>query len=108
MSSSRFALLFVTLFSGLAAVTHAAPSEISGSAVVREMNLARQNPDVYATYIEELRGHFQGNLLVLPGRIPLRTHEGTRALDDAIRFLRSASPQAPLSYSPGMSQAAAD
>jgi uncharacterized protein YkwD len=72
------------------------------------MNLARQNPAHYAAYIEELRGHFQGNLLVLPGRIPFRTKEGVQALDGAIRFLRSTAPQAPLSFSPGMSRAAAD
>ncbi len=80
----------------------------SGSAIVREMNMARQNPALYATFIEEMRGNFQGNLLVVPGRIPLRTKEGTRALDDAIRFLRSASPEAPLIFSPGMSRAATD
>jgi uncharacterized protein YkwD len=72
------------------------------------MNLARENPGLYATFIEEQRSHMQGNLLVLPGRIPLRTKEGTRAFDDAIRFLRSAAPQAALAFSPGMSRAAAD
>ncbi len=77
----------------------------SGSAIVREMNLARQNPALYAGYVEELRTHFQGDLLVLPGRIPFRTKEGTRALDEATRFLRSTQPQAPLSFSPGMSRA---
>ena len=80
----------------------------SGSAIVREMNLARQNPALYATYLEEMRGSFQGNLLMRDGRIPMRTKEGVRAVDEAIRYLRSASPQAPLSFSPGMSRAAAD
>lgn len=80
----------------------------SGSVIVREMNFARQNPVVYASYIEELRGHFQGTLLVLPGRAPFRTKEGTRALDEAIQFLRRTPPQAPFVYSPGMSRAAAD
>ncbi|MDQ6862096.1 MAG: CAP domain-containing protein [Verrucomicrobiota bacterium] len=99
------ALLLASICSSVAS---AAPSDNSGSAVVREMNLARQNPALYATYLEELRGNFQGNLLVLPGRIPLRTKEGTRGVDEAIRFLRSAAPQAPLANSPGMSHAAAD
>lgn len=95
----------------LAAVWTAANSHAesdSGNAVVREMNLARQDPALYATYIEELRGNFQGNLIVLPGRAAFRTKEGVRALDEAIRFLRSTAPQAPLSFSPGMSRAAAD
>lgn len=90
-----------------AASSFAADSE-SGSAVVREMNLARQNPALYATYVEEMRSHMQGNLLVLPGRVPFRTKEGVRGLDEAIRFLRSTSSQAPLTFSPGMSRAAAD
>lgn len=72
------------------------------------MNLARQNPALYASYIEEMRADFQGNLLVVPGRVPFQTKEGPRALDEAIRFLRSTAPQAPLAFSPGMSRAAAD
>ncbi len=88
--------------------TFAGSDETSGSAVVREMNLARQNPSAYAAYLEELRGNFQGNLLVLPGRIPFQTKEGGRAVDEAIRFLRSAAPQPALSFSLGMSRAAAD
>jgi uncharacterized protein YkwD len=107
MSSSRLHLGFAFLISAFVAHTQAAP-ETSGSAIVREMNLARQNPALYATFIEELRGNFQGNLLVLPGRVPLRTKEGTRALDEAISFLRSAAPQAPLAFSAGMSKAAED
>jgi uncharacterized protein YkwD len=80
----------------------------SSRAVIRELNLARQNPALYATFVEELRSRMQGNLLVLPGQARIRTKEGPRALDEAIRFLRSTPPQAPLALSPGMSRAAAD
>jgi uncharacterized protein YkwD len=80
----------------------------SSRAVLRELNLARQNPALYATFVEELRGRMNGNVMVLPGHTRIRTKEGTGALDDAIRFLRSAQPQAPLALSPGMSRAAAD
>jgi len=104
-----------SLINGLAFVlviapnTHAAsPETNSASAIVREMNLARQNPVLYATFIEELRSSMQGDLLVLPGRIPLRTKEGTRAFDEAINFLRTVSPRSALNFSPGMSRAAAD
>jgi uncharacterized protein YkwD len=38
----------------------------------------------------------------------MRTKEGTRAFDEAIRFLQNATPQTPLTFSPGMSRAAAD
>jgi uncharacterized protein YkwD len=80
----------------------------SSRAVIRELNLARQNPALYATFVEELRGGMSGNVLVLPGHTRIRTKEDTRALDEAIRFLRTAQPQAPLTLSPGMCRAAAD
>jgi uncharacterized protein YkwD len=80
----------------------------SGRAVIREMNLARQNPALYATFVQELRGHMSGNVLVLPGHTRFRTKEGTAALDDAIRFLQNAQPLPPLTLSRGMSRGAAD
>ena len=80
----------------------------SSRAIVRELNLARQNPALYATFVEELRGRMTGGVMMLPGQTRVRTKEGTRALEEAIRFLRNAQPQAPLTLSPGMSRAAAD
>ena len=84
------ALVFVVGFPAFAN----AGAEAAGE-VVREMNFARQNPAQYAALLEERRGGYRGK-------------EGTRALEDAIRFLRSAGPRAPLVFSPGMSRAAAD
>jgi len=80
----------------------------SGGAVIREMNLARQNPGLYASVIEEVRARMSANSMVLPGGTRIRTREGTAAVDEAIRFLRNAQPQAPLAHSPGLSRAAAD
>lgn len=80
----------------------------SARAVIRELNLARQNPALYATFLKELRSHMHGNVLVVPGRTQIRTKEGTRAVDEAIRFLERAHPLQPLTFSPGMSRAAAD
>lgn len=77
-------------------------------AVIREMNLARQHPDVYARYLEELREYFHGKTLVLPGGTKLRTREGIGAVDEAIRFLRRAHPIAPLILSHGISMAAVE
>jgi uncharacterized protein YkwD len=111
MRRLSFSLLFFTL------AIHPAPAgeeksadagSTSARAVIRELNLARQNPALYATFIEELRGRMNGNVMVLPGHTRIRTKEGTRALDEAIHFLRSVQPQAPLALSPGMSRAAAD
>jgi uncharacterized protein YkwD len=79
----------------------------SGAAVIREMNLARQNPALYATFVQELRSRMNGNVLVL-GHTRIRTKEGTGAVDEAIRFLQKAQPLPPLTLSRGMSRAAAD
>ena len=43
------------------------PGSTSSRAVIRELNLARQNPALYATFVEELRGRMNGNVMVLPG-----------------------------------------
>jgi uncharacterized protein YkwD len=83
-------------------------SSASAGALVREMNLARTNPALYATYAEELRGRFDGRCLVLPGHTRIVTKEGSRAIDEAIRFLKTAQPVQPLTLSPGMSKGAAD
>src|ERR1700738_3694485 len=80
----------------------------SGRAVIREMNLARQNPALYATFVQELRSQMSGNVLILPGHTRIRTKEGMAALEEAIQFLRSAPPLAPLAFWRGMSRAAAD
>lgn len=81
---------------------------VSASAVIREMNLARQNPPGYAALLEDLRAHFNGRYLVLPGQTRIYTREGLGAVDQAIRFLRSAKPLQPLTLSSGMCKGAAD
>ncbi len=109
MSRSFSAVLFLSAFATISAF--AAEDEIdsaSGRAVIREMNLARQNPTLYATFVQELRSRMSGNVLVLLGHTRIRTKEGTAALDEAIRFLQTAQPLPPLTPSRGMSRAAAD
>ena len=81
---------------------------LSGSAVIREMNLARQHPDTYADYIAQMRGHFRASIFSLPGGTLMRTHEGVGAIDEAVSFLRNARPLPPFVASPGMSLAAAE
>lgn len=111
MRRSSLSLLFlaIVVHPGLASEEKSGDGGATSSrAVIRELNLARQNPALYATFVEELRGRMSGNVMVLPGQTKIRTKEGTGALDEAIRFLRSAQPQAPLTLSPGMSRAAAD
>jgi uncharacterized protein YkwD len=109
MHRSSFIVLFVILTTPLLLASERSGGEgVSAAAVIREMNLARENPAVYATYIEELRSHFDGRMLVLPGRTRLVTKEGAHAIDEAERFLRSAQPLQPLTLSAGMSRGALD
>ena len=54
------------------------------------------------------RQNYCGHVYLLPGNVRLRTQEGTRALDDAIRFLHNTKPRPPLALSPGLCLAAAD
>lgn len=77
-------------------------------AVVQEVNLARTNPQKYATFVEEVRRSYDGKRLIRSGEIPLVTQEGAKAADEAIRFLRKQKPLAALSASRGMSLAARD
>jgi uncharacterized protein YkwD len=109
MRLSIFARLFLCIFAAfpLFAAEKEGDSR-SANAVIRELNLARQNPALYTTFIQELRSRMSGNLLILPGKTRIRTKEGTAALDEAIRFLQRAQPLPPLAISRGMSRAAAD
>src|SRR5947208_6156712 len=102
------AALFLSVFATLPAFATEKDDAVSGRAVIREMNLARQNPARYATFVQELRSRMSGNVLVLPGRTRLRTKEGAAAVDEAIRFLQNAQPLPALTLSRGMSRAAAD
>jgi uncharacterized protein YkwD len=104
--SSAAILLLVSIVSPSFAANK--EDDSSGGAVIREMNLARQNPARYATFLQEVRSRMNGNSLVLPGGTRIRTKEGTAAVEEAIRFLQSAQPLQPLAMSRGMSRAAAD
>jgi uncharacterized protein YkwD len=70
--------------------------------VLKEINLARTRPAEYAAYLKELRPYFNGKEYRRPGMPGLMTQEGTRALDEAISFLRAARPARALSMSQGM------
>ncbi|HIK13657.1 MAG TPA: hypothetical protein IGS52_25925 [Oscillatoriaceae cyanobacterium M33_DOE_052] len=63
--------------------------------VIAEVNKARENPAAYAEILAAMRPSYNGQ-------------EGVAALDEAIAFLRAASPLPPLQPSPGMSMAATD
>ena len=100
----RRGLVFICLFIALFPAQAHQPS--TGAAIVREMNLARQHPEVYAAYVEEMRAAFRGKVFYQAGKMPLQTREGLRGVEEAIRFLQRVRPVAPLELSRGLSQAA--
>jgi uncharacterized protein YkwD len=104
--------LFIIVFAASLQLLTASAEEESraarAAAVVHEMNLARENPQAYAANLEALRATFDGASITLPNGVRIRTHEGTRAVDEAIRFLRHVQPMGPLAMSSGMSRAALD
>ena len=74
--------------------------------LLNEINQARANPQVYATYLEKLKPLFKGKEYTPKGEIGLTTQEGWSAVEDAMKFLRAAKPVAALSTSEGLSLAA--
>ena len=103
-----YSLVAQLLFAVVPSSSAAVPAHVTAAAIIHEMNLARQNPALYATFIEETRRNYSGRICLLPGNVRMCTHEGVRALDDAIRFLHRAKPQPPFALSPGLCLAAAD
>ena len=77
-------------------------------AVANEMNLARTSPKEYLSLLEQFKKYYDGKLLRLPGETPILTKEGTSAVVEAIRSLRSQKPVSPLSPSKGMTLGAKD
>jgi len=88
------ALLFLFRFASARENPAHEDQQVSASAVVREINLARENPKLYATFVAESRPHFM--------------IEHAHAVDEAVRFLQKAHPLPALTLSAGMSHAAAD
>jgi len=72
----------------------AEPEQVSAAAVIRELNLARENPGLYANFVAESR--------------PTHMIEHGHAVDEAVRFLKKARPLPPLALSAGICRAAAD
>ncbi len=85
-----------------------ADTEINERAVLQEMNRARTTPRAYARELEKLIPYFAGDLLKLPGKVPVRTVEGLTAVKEAIDFLKKVNPVGALIYSEGLSRAARD
>jgi len=74
-------------------------------ALLNEINQARAQPEVYAGYLEKLKPLFNGKEYKTD-TLQVETQEGWDAVEDAIKFLRSAPPAGPLSASQGLYLAA--
>lgn len=111
-------LLFVFYISALQAISPACSQRRGTDVVIKsstlekeifqELNLARQNPQKYATFLEQEKPYYVGNFIKRHGEPTIITKEGVSAVDEAIRFLKKAKPVARLEYSAGMSRAAMD
>ena len=61
-------------------------------AVVREITKIRMFPKEYAKYLRSLGTHFEGTLWRLKAHVPIRTHEGRAAVEEAADFLEEVQP----------------
>lgn len=76
--------------------------------VVREVNLARSDPQQYATLLEQWKALYKGRRIERPGKPTILTEESTVAVDEAIGYLRSIGARPTLTLSTGMSRGAKD
>ena len=77
--------------------------------IVIEMNKVRSDPERYArTNLPELKKYFVGDRLKLPGKIPIVTREGVKAVDECFDFLIKQKPRTVLAPRKGLTRAARD
>jgi uncharacterized protein YkwD len=76
--------------------------------VIDEMNLVRTDPKAYIPILENYKQRFQGNRVKISNDVFIQTNEGLAPVNEAIAFLRKASPISVLRSSKGMSLAAMD
>lgn len=77
--------------------------------VIEQLNFARSEPARYAQEVLiPMRKFYKNGFIEYPGEIRIITNEGISALEEAIEFMKDASPVGPLSPSRGMSLAAKD
>ena len=74
--------------------------------LLNEINQARANPQLYASYLEKLKPMFNGKTYKPDAQDAFDTQEGWAAVEDAIKFLKAAKPLGPLNASMGLSLAA--
>ncbi|AAR34544.2 CAP domain-containing protein [Geobacter sulfurreducens] len=102
---------FIAFCAALALALVLTPSPVTAERardVLAQMNAARTDPQGYAEHLREFRSRFRGRNYTVPcSRTRIVTHEGTAAVDEAIRFLLRQRPISPLAWSDGLARAAA-
>jgi uncharacterized protein YkwD len=84
------------------------PPSTREEGILAEINLARANPIQYAGYLEAFKPNYNGKELRFSGGNSLVTNEGVSACDEAIAYLRSLKPMAPLEMRAGLVLGAKD
>ena len=76
--------------------------------VIKEINLARQNPKQYAEYIKEFKKNYDGKKFKRAGKKTIETQEGVSVANEAVQYLQNVLPQPPLVFTKGLSFGARD
>jgi uncharacterized protein YkwD len=102
---------FVTILCNQPATTYSQATTATLSKAeqdfLTEINKARAEPQLYASYLEKLKPLFKGKVYTAEGMgSGLETQEGWDAVEDAIKFMRAAKPVGPLNASEGLRLAA--
>src|SRR2546421_9851424 len=75
-------------------------------AILTETNQARAHPQLFASYLEKLKPMFTGKSYKPDAQDAFDTQEGWTAVEDAIKFMKTAKSLGPLNASQGLSLAA--
>jgi uncharacterized protein YkwD len=114
---SQYVALLLLLVAIIAGVSQSANAQTKSPAatnalsaserdVLNEINQARANPQLYASYLEKLKPLYSGKEYRRTGHPALLTEEGLVAVDEAIKFLQTVKPLTPLTFSQGLYLAA--
>jgi hypothetical protein len=73
--AARFWPLLPLLFAANPDLLPRDSDKVTGTAIIREINIARQNPTLYASFFEQTRQNYAGRVRLMPGRLPVCTQE---------------------------------
>lgn len=92
----------ICLFSNLSFAQDEAQIE---QEILKELNQIRTDPQSYLPYLEEYKKQFNGTNVEYQGAT-MATSEGSKAVDEAIKFLQKQAKLEPFTYSAGLTKPA--